>query len=77
MQGGLKYLKGPKVPVWGGYLPKPYWQFNSDIEPRGSIYGTIMELGPKRPSRLWFWDPNSIVGVFMDPLGKNQNKSVP
>ena len=65
MQGGLKYLN-----VWGGYLPKPYWQFNSDIEPRGSIYGTIMELGPKRPSLLWFWDPNSIVGLFMDLLGK-------
>ena len=37
--------------------------------PRGSIYTTIMELGPKRPSLLWFWDPNSIIGVFMDPLG--------
>ena len=28
-----------------------------------------MELGPKRPSLLWFWDPNSIIGVFVDPLG--------
>ena len=37
--------------------------------PRGSIYTTIMELGPKRPSLLWFWDPNSIIGVFMDPFG--------
>ena len=37
--------------------------------PRGSIYTTIMELGPKRPSLLWFWDPNSIIGVYMDPLG--------
>ena len=37
--------------------------------PRGSIHTTIMELGPKRPSLLWFWDPNSIIGVYMDPLG--------
>ena len=28
-----------------------------------------MELGPERPSPSWFWDPNSIIGVFMDPLG--------
>ena len=39
-------------------------------EPRGSIYTTIMELGPKRPSPLWFWGPNSILVVYMDPLGK-------
>ena len=37
--------------------------------PRGSIYTTIMELGPKRPSPLWFWGPNSIIVVYMDPLG--------
>ena len=31
-----------------------------------------MELGPKRPSPLWFGGPNSIivVEVYMDPLGK-------
>ena len=34
--------------------------------PRGSIYTTIMELGPKRPSPLWFWGPNSIIVVYMD-----------
>ena len=28
-----------------------------------------MELGPKRPSLLWYWGPNSIVVVYMDPLG--------
>ena len=39
------------------------------IFPRGSMYTTSMELGPKRPSLLWFWDPNSIIGVYMDPLG--------
>ena len=38
-------------------------------DPRGSMYTTIMELGPKRPSLLWFWGPNSKIVVFMDPLG--------
>ena len=37
--------------------------------PRGSIYTTIMELGPKRPSPSWFRGPNSIIVVYMDPLG--------
>ena len=37
--------------------------------PKGSIYTTIMELGPERPSLLWFWGPNSIIEVYMDPLG--------
>ena len=37
--------------------------------PRRSIYTTIMELGRRRPSPLWFWEPNSIVVVYMDPLG--------
>ena len=37
--------------------------------PRGSIYTTIMELGPKRPSPLWLLGPNSIRVVYMDPLG--------
>ena len=37
--------------------------------PRGSIYTTIMELGPKRPFLLWFWGPNSIMVVYVDPLG--------
>ena len=26
-------------------------------------------LGPKRPSPVWFWWPNSIMVVYMDPLG--------
>ena len=40
-----------------------------DSLPRGSIYTTIMDLGPKRPSPLWFLRPNSIIVVYMDPLG--------
>ena len=35
-------------------------------EPSGTIY-TTMELGPKGPSLLWFWGPNSIMVVYMDP----------
>ena len=37
--------------------------------PRASTYTIIMELGPKRPSPLWFWGLNSIIVVYMDPLG--------
>ena len=35
---------------------------------RGSIYTTIMALGPRRPSPLWFWGTNSIITGYMDPL---------
>ena len=37
--------------------------------PRGPIYTTIMVFGPNtnRPFKLWFWGPNSIVVVYMDP----------
>ena len=34
-----------------------------------SIYTTIMELGLTRPSPVWFWGPNSMIVVYMDPLG--------
>ena len=39
------------------------------VFPRGSIYTTIMELGTERPSLLWLWGPNSMMVVYMDPLG--------
>ena len=48
-------------------------EISGHFKPRGSIYPTIMELGPKRPSLLWLWGPNSIMVVHMDPLG-NINK---
>ena len=32
--------------------------------PRGSIYSSIMELSPKRPSILWLWGPDSINGTI-------------
>ena len=41
--------------------------FQRDKVPRGSISSTIMELGPRRPSPVW--GPNSIIVVYMDPLG--------
>ena len=36
---------------------------------RALLHTAIVELGPKRPSPLWFWGPNSIIVVYMDPLG--------
>ena len=36
---------------------------------RGSIYSTIMELGPKNHSGDGLWGPNSIMVVYMEPLG--------
>ena len=37
--------------------------------PRGSIYTTIMELGPKNHNGEGLLGPNSIIVVYMDPLG--------
>ena len=34
-----------------------------------------MELGPKRPSLLWFCGPDSILVVYMDPLGRMFNNA--
>ena len=28
-----------------------------------------MEVGPKRPSLLWFWGPSSIMVLYTEPLG--------
>ena len=44
------------------------------LNPRGSIYTTIMELAPKRPSPLWFWGPNSIIVVYMG-ISENRGPS--
>ena len=37
--------------------------------PRGSTHTTIRELGPIIPSRVWYLWPNSLILVYMDPLG--------
>ena len=34
-----------------------------------------MELGLKRPSLLWFLGPNSIVVLYMEPLGMSRESS--
>ena len=45
-----------------------FWE--SDL-PRGSRYSANMELGPKRPSLSGFEGPNSIMVLYMEPLGYN------
>ena len=40
-----------------------------DPVPRGSIYTTIMELDPKSHNGDGLLGPNSIVVVYVDPLG--------
>ena len=37
--------------------------------PRGSTYTTIRELGPIIPSMVWYLGPDSLIVVYMDPLG--------
>ena len=37
--------------------------------PRGSIYTTIVELGPQHHNRDGLLVPNSIMVAYMDPLG--------
>ena len=37
--------------------------------PRGSIYTSIMELGPRNHSGDGLLGPNAIIVVYMDPLG--------
>ena len=37
--------------------------------PRGSIYTTSMELGPKDHPYYGFRGPTSVMVVYMDPLG--------
>ena len=37
--------------------------------PRGSIYTTIMELDPQNHNGDGLLGPNSIIVVYMDPLG--------
>ena len=39
------------------------------ILPRGSIHTTIMELGPQNHNGDGLLGPNSIIVVYMDPLG--------
>ena len=45
--------------------------------PRGSIYTTIMELGPQNHNGDGLLGPNSIMVVYMDPLGMELNPGIP
>ena len=40
-----------------------------DLYPRGSIYTTIMELGPPNHNMDGLLGPNSTMVVYMDPVG--------
>ena len=42
----------------------------ADCPPRGSIYTTIMELGPQNHNGDGLLGPNSIIVVYIDPLGQ-------
>ena len=69
---GFIRVQGFRVRVWG--LGFRVWGLGFRVWglgfiPRGSIYTTIMELAPERPSPLWFWGPNSRIVEYMDPLG--------
>ena len=46
------------------------WVAFTTMQPKGSIYTTIMELGPRNHSTDGLLGPNSILIVYMDPLGK-------
>ena len=44
--------------------------------PRGSIYTPIMELGSQNHCRDCLWGPDSILVVYMDPLGSWEDPQV-
>ena len=46
-------LVGSEIGTWEDKTLSAQDMFKRSL-PRGSIYTTIMELGPKRPSLLWF-----------------------
>ena len=52
-------LKGPSRPHKGSLFHNI---------PRGSIYTTIMELGPQNHNGDGLLGPDSIIVVYMDPL---------
>ena len=44
-------------------------QYGGIHDPRGSIYTAIMELGPQNHNGDGLLGPNSIIVVYMEPLG--------
>ena len=70
---GLRFI----VWLWGfrGFVFRTmqpsslYFHRKISVIPRGSIYTTIMELGPQNHNRDGLSVPNSIMAVYMEPLG--------
>ena len=73
-------LGGLRVQFQVMRLPHPHAKQNATISPnyipRVSTYTTILESGTKKPSPLWFWGSNSIIVVYMDPLGSRIRYSI-
>ena len=46
------------------------------LKPRGSVYNTIMELGPQNHNKDGLLGPNSIMVVYMEPLGNVHESGV-
>ena len=55
--------------VSSGFFEEFNLQHRTYPEEGADTLPLIMELGPKRPSPLWFWGPISILVVWMDPSG--------
>ena len=69
----ILYLKGMRIMMFqlsGFYYNMGFRAPTPTLNlPRGSIYTTIMELGLKNHNGDGLLGPNSIVVVYMDPLG--------
>ena len=72
----------PKYLLYGYMEPlRPKYLLYGYMEPFGSVKFIVntpfsSSIALKRPSPLWFWRPNSIIVVYMDPLGKRKNALV-
>ena len=54
--------------------PRKYYDYiYSGPQPRDSIHTTNVELNPERPYLVWLEGVNSLMIVYMQPLGKSLN----
>ena len=65
----------PCICCEGSFLASPSFSRLRTCFPRGSIYTTIMELGPQNHNGDGLLGPNSIIVVYMDPLGLTSDQS--
>ena len=68
----MRVRKNQRLGVSGAHVVQPplcwnTWAVPNSI-PRGSIYTTIMELGPQNPNGDGLLGPNSIIVVYMDVM---------